>query len=308
MNTFNILLAPPAHQMAREFSQDIINPSQSRQIYLNTLAVYATDYYLRCLEFSTNWSNSEHQDPLIRSLFDIADLEIESVGRIECRAVTSQDNIMYVPAETWEERVAYVAVKFDDDLTNAQILGFCKTPQEEVALESLESFDRFLDYLCELEAQQTPVNVAASNLITETVTNLGQWFNEVIDDSWQALEEILNENQIQFARSLELSLTRGKKIDLVYGDQSVPLALVAKITRESNQEPEILIQVHPTEQDYLPTNLQLSIEDDDENVVLQAQAREQDNWIQLAFEAEVGECFAVVITLDDSQIKQSFIV
>ena len=59
---------------------------------------------------------------------------------------------------------------------------------------------------------------------------------------------------------------------------------------------------------YLPTNLQLSIEDDEGNTVLQAQAREQDNWIQLAFEAEVGECFAVVITLDDSQIKQSFVV
>ena len=211
--------------------------------------------------------------------------------------------MMYVPAETWEGRVAYVAVQLNSDLTQAQILGFCKIPQEQVSLDSLESFDRFLDYLCELEAQQTQTNP-----ITATITNLGQWFNDVIDDSWQTLDEILNPNQIQFARSLELSLTRGKKFDLVYADKSVPLALVAKITRESSEEAEILIQVHPTEDNYLPTNLQLSIEDDAGNVVLQAQARAQDNWIQLAFEAEVGEHFNVVISSAENQIKQSFVV
>ena len=303
MNNFKIPLCLQAHQIAKELSQDILNTTQNRQIYLNSLAVYATDYYLKCLEFSTNWSKSEHQDPITRSLFDIADLEIENVGKIECRAVTPEANSMSVPAETWEDRVAYVAVQLNNDLTNAQILGFAKTPQEQVALNTLESFDRFLDYLCELEAQQTQ-----TSSITDTITNLGQWFNDVIDDSWQTLEEILNPNQIQFARSLELSLTRGKKFDLVYGDTSVPLALVAKITRESSEEAEILIQVHPTEQDYLPNNLQLAIEDDGGNIVLEAQARDQDNWIQLAFAAEIGEEFNVVITSAENQIKQSFVV
>lgn len=300
--TLKIPLSFEAHNLAKRYSQKIKNTQQNRKVYLNTLAIYATDFQLRCLQFETNWSGSEHQDLLMRSLFDIADLEVKEIGRLECRPILSESNVMSIPSETWEDRISYVAVKLNANLTEASILGFTKTPKEQVDVNELDSFDNFLEYLCELEQKQS-----IQEPINETITNLGQWLQGAIADSWQTLDSLLNPAQVRFARATEFSVSRGRKIDLVFPIKTVPIVLITKINSESENEIDILVQVHPFEQLYLPEGLKLLIQDETEEIVLEAQAREQENWIQLAFSAELGEKFNVVIVLNDCKVSQPFV-
>lgn len=299
MDTFTIYLSFEAHRMSKQQVEGIKHPEKTRQIYLNTLAIYATNFYLKCLHFDTDVSKSEHQDWLKRSLFDIADLEVKGVGRIECRPLLPNSHVMRIPVETWENRIAYLAVEIDEDLKAARILGFTKTPQEEISVNNLDSFDNFLDYLCELETQEI-----------EIITNLGEWLKGIIDEGWQRVEQVLNPSQLELARAREFNISRGRKIDLLFPLKTVQVALITKLTAESETEEEIdlLVELHPVEELYLPEGIILGVEDNTGEIVLQAQARDQENWIQLAFSAEFAEEFNVVIILDDCQVKQAFIV
>jgi hypothetical protein len=52
---FTVPLALEAHSRAEEFRRYQSNPGKAKQVYLNTLAVYAVHVYLQCRGFETDW-------------------------------------------------------------------------------------------------------------------------------------------------------------------------------------------------------------------------------------------------------------
>jgi Protein of unknown function (DUF1822) len=295
--TFKVPLALKAHTIAKEHSQNIDLPQQSRQVYLNALAVYAVDFYLRCLGFATNWEHSEHQDSIMRKLLDIADLEVRQVGKIECRPVPEGNDFMEIPSEAWENRIAYVAVQLNSDLTRATILGFTRTPIEQISLNQLQSFDNFLEYLCQLEQSESRIQVA--------VANLQQWLEGIFDTGWQTLNELLIPEELKSAIAIRYKNERFRSIS--FKDISVALA-VSDLERESASEMNITIKVYPLDRLYLPEGVQLIIKDDSGNSVLKAESQVEDNWIQLEFSAELSEQFSVTVAWGDEQFTQPFVV
>ncbi|GET40512.1 DUF1822 family protein [Microseira wollei] len=74
-----------AQQMARQFAIEQPTEEKALQVYLNTLAVYAVNNYLRIMDISTDLKGGDSWNPVIRFACDVADLWVTGVGRLECR-------------------------------------------------------------------------------------------------------------------------------------------------------------------------------------------------------------------------------
>ncbi|MCF4970676.1 DUF1822 family protein [Nostoc sp. CMAA1605] len=149
--TFSVTLSNKAHAIAQEYSQGITNPEKRQQIYLNTLAVYTVEHYLQCMGFETDWFSSDSQNYLTIQLMNVADLAVKNIGKIECRPVLPKAEICEIPPEVSEDRIGYVAVQFNAELTEATILGFTPQAQAETTLNQLQTLEDFLLYLSEIE-------------------------------------------------------------------------------------------------------------------------------------------------------------
>jgi hypothetical protein len=175
--TFTVPLALEAHAQAEQFRRSQPNPHKAKQVYLNTLAVYAVNTYLQCRGFETDLDKSASYDPVMQMLMDTADLVVKNRGKLECRPVLPDAEVVCVPAEVWEERIGYVAVQLHESLREATLLGFVKkVARSELPLSQLRSLEELPRYL---------------NKINPLV-NLSQWFENVFDASWQAVEAIVS--------------------------------------------------------------------------------------------------------------------
>jgi hypothetical protein len=53
--TFTVPLSSSAHHLAEQFCRQQSNQKKAKQVYLNTLAVSAVNFYLRCMGVETDW-------------------------------------------------------------------------------------------------------------------------------------------------------------------------------------------------------------------------------------------------------------
>ncbi|BAZ79368.1 DUF1822 family protein [Sphaerospermopsis kisseleviana CS-549] len=299
--TFSVSLSKEAHGIAQEYSQSISNPDQRQQVYLNTLAVYAVDNYLQCMGFETDCQGSDSHDFLVIQLMNVADLKVKNLGKLECRPVLPKAEVCEIPPEVWEDRVGYVAVQFNSDLKEAKILGFTPQAEAEVPLNQLQSLENFLLYLSELEIDKSPQYEDLSILV-----KIGQWLDGFVDASWQTIENLLNPQQLGLAFKSAVSMTRGQKIDLGMHLEQISVALVVKIAAGSGLEVDILTQVYPVGNHLLPEGVKLNIIDNLGKNVLEVISRDEDNWIQLEFSAELGEKFQIMVAYGESQQTKMF--
>ncbi|OKH53949.1 hypothetical protein NIES2101_09410 [Calothrix sp. HK-06] len=157
--SFAIPLGTKAHETASISSQSIYCPDQNTDkaqlVYLNSLAVYAVNYYLEILGFETEPERSSSQDKLTLKFFSPADLSVKNIGVLECIPVTNETEYCEIPSEVWSNRIGYVIVKLSPSLAEAVILGFTKTPSAQVGLDELLSVDDLIDYLTDLSEGAT---------------------------------------------------------------------------------------------------------------------------------------------------------
>lgn len=125
--SFEVCLLRAAHQQAKHFSTKQKDLSKAQQVYHNTLAVWAVNYYMKCMEIETDCEGSDSWDILMQSLLDTADLVLPGIGKLECRPVMQEQQNIYIPLDVSQERIAYVIVQLDTFLEKAIILGFVKT-------------------------------------------------------------------------------------------------------------------------------------------------------------------------------------
>jgi len=300
--TFTVPLSFEAHSLAQKYRQGISNQAKAEQVYLNTLAVYAVDNYLHCMGFKTDWEHSYSRDNVAMKIMDVADLTVKSIGKLECRPVLADAGILQIPPEVWEDRVGYVAVQLNPALKSANILGFSRDAVAEVPLNKLQSLSDFLLYLSELEVVESQQEEKLSSIV-----KVGQWLEGLVDSGWENIDKLLKPQQLGLAFKKEMSVTRGQAIDLGMQIDKLSLALVVKITSEPHsEEVDILIQVHPMGEITLPEGVKLIISDESGKTVLEATSRDEDNWIQREFSAELGEKFKITIAFGDSMLTKDF--
>lgn len=306
---FTVPLGATAHRLAEQFCRQQANPQKAKQIYLNTLSVFAVQFYLRCMGIETDWTASQSQDLLMQCLMDVADLSIPNVGRLECCPVLPDAEVVSIPPEVWSDRVGYVAVQFEPSLRSAIVLGFIpEASVGEVPLSQLRSLDALLLHL--QQRQQAQAESAAPR------THLGQWLTGAVTAGWRSLETLFTpDSQMAFSlrnqpQTSEAAVRRAKLLDLGLQLGQHPLALLVAVTPLTDQTCELLVQVHPTDGErYLPPELQLVLHTEFGEVLQEVRSRQHDNYIQLKrFQGDVGELFNIQVAFGTISHRELFVI
>lgn len=294
---FTIPLALEAHSKAEGFFRQHLNPRKAKQVYLNTLAVYAVNLYLQYLGLETDLEASDSYNPVMRSLMDVADLEVKDLGKIECRPLLPDSDFLYVPAEVWEERIGYIAVQLDQSLRQANLLGFAAAvATEQLPLSQLQSLEDLPEHFNQI---RQPVKMPV---------NLSQWLNDIFEAGWQEVEKALfrtPETNLAF-RAKEKRVQRTKLIDLNNGES---VQLVVTLIANQEQESEILVNLQPSAgQTYLPANVQMLLLDLEGNEILKAVTGTENQNIELEFSGETGDSFQIAIVGSEFRMTEDFVV
>ena len=166
----NVPLGAEAHRFASEFSVEHTDPDKSKQIYLNTLAVYAVHRYLKWLQIETSLRQSDSWNPALRGRLNVADLVVPAIGKLECRPILPGEDNCLIPQEVLEsERIAYLAVLFNEQLDRAQLRGFKRIAwidredfPKSIPLQEFVDMECFSQYLERVRRERliAAVNVA----------------------------------------------------------------------------------------------------------------------------------------------------
>ncbi|MGK7895988.1 MAG: DUF1822 family protein [Xenococcus sp. (in: cyanobacteria)] len=314
-NLFKVPLPIRQRICAEKFSRQQNNPQKAKQVYLNTLAVSAVAMYLNNLGWMTNYEQSDSWNPIMQTLLDVADLEIPNYGKIECRAVLLEQQELIVPPEVRAERIAYVIVKFGSSLQECELLGFVpEITADKISLTQLQSIGNLTTYLREfkqLQDQQKP----------QSVINLNQWWQGIIDDSWQLVETIFPPQSALSFRSpqqlrelpqidrLSQGISRVKLLSWKQEYQVETIALILQLDANDSGEIDISAKFCPINTSlYLPPELKVMILDETQNPVLQAQTNIANENLEFLFSGEPGEIFSIQASLQDNNIVETFMI
>lgn len=94
---FKVPLVQTAYKIAEKFSLRQKDPQKAKQVYFNSLAVYAVRFYMKCMGVETDWEKSESWDLVTQTLLDVADLDLPDLGKLECRPVLPENESVYIP-------------------------------------------------------------------------------------------------------------------------------------------------------------------------------------------------------------------
>lgn len=186
--TYIVPLSFEAHSLAQVYSKQQNRSDRAKQVYLNTLAIYAVEHYFQCMGFATNWEGSDSRKPILQQFLDIADLNVRGIGKFECRPILPGADKLEVPCEAWDERVGYVAVQLTQSLKEATLIGFTTQiadNQGSITLKELRAFDEFPEYLSQLKKQ-------GSITKTPKIVDLEDWLNNIFENTWQTVEEFFS--------------------------------------------------------------------------------------------------------------------
>ncbi|GAB1544235.1 hypothetical protein NUACC21_69110 [Scytonema sp. NUACC21] len=312
--TYTGPISPGARQLAEQFCRQQATQEKSEQVRLNTLSVSFVNSYLQFMGFETDLEASDSWNTLQQILFDVADLELKNLGKLECRPVLEGEQFIYVPIEAHSDRIGYVVVQISKSFREAKLLGFVKELSSDlVSISQLQSLEFLLEYLADLiQLKAADLDFQSLN-ISQNLIRLRQWFEDIFVADWQEVEALLGTQAVYAASSLRSIkgdfVSRGKLITLGNQITEQAVILVVTLTPENDREMDIIVEVHPTsQQNYLPSNLQLMVLDFEGTSVMEAQTRSTNKNIQLQFSAEEGERFSIKLALGDISNVEDFVI
>jgi hypothetical protein len=292
-------------QIAEQFQVQHSQPDRKLQIYRNTLAILAVHYYCQCLEIPADLENSESWNPVMQSLGDIADLLLPGIGKLECRPVESNSTIVKIPAEVWGDRIGYLAVQFNQTLSQAKIVGFLETVNaEKISLSQWQPLDDFVNHIDRL--QQTS--------LSNRVTCLNRWLQGVFETGWESIEaiEILLQPQFKLGFNFrydaidEPQIRRAKLLKLEHTHQQ--FALFVGLTPVSNNTINVVVELYLVGGEaVLPQDLQLMVLDHTEKPLMQSEANRSEK-LQFKFSGELGEAFSLKLVVGEVSITEAFVL
>jgi hypothetical protein len=303
-----VLLDKNFHRYAMQFAAEQATPQKGKQVYLNTLAVCGVYQYLKWLSIPSNLSQSDCWHPGLRAIFNVADLVLPNIGKLECRLVLPEEKALIIPPETTDNRIGYVAVRLNEELDRVELLGFVtrdriSQPPEPIFLTQLQPLDSLLE------------TIHRQSLLV----NLRQWIEGIFQPEWQPLEVLLasqgrvfrmaSNNLVDESNVTPVRvISRGKVISWEKNGDRVSYILIVKMTDKSLEEIDICLQLYPFgEREQLPPGLKFIVLDESNKPCLEAETRHEDNWIQLEFTCQAEEKFAINIIMGEICITEQFL-
>ncbi|NEP77745.1 MAG: DUF1822 family protein [Okeania sp. SIO3C4] len=310
-----------AHNHAEEFAAEQISQNKRAKVYLNTLSVCAVRNFLNIVQIETDVELTGAWNPIKRAFSDVADLFIPNLEvYLECRPVLPEQEVVVLPEEVKEDRIGYVFVKFDNDLQEAELLGFFSSVEldkdrDEINLEELKSLEYLLTVLYDAQ-----------------INSYRERLEKLLDANWVEPEKKLvsigrrrrgNANQ----RSKEeqsstpfLELERAKIIELEH--QRFALMIEMKQGKE-DEEIKLSFQLLPCGETTtsLPSGLELALLKPSGKVMISTTAKTGDNQLflppnpskpatmeleKLESSRKTGKLFQIKITLNGKSKTEYF--
>jgi len=159
----------------------------------------------------------------------------------------------------------------------------------------------------------------AETAVNKIIVNLNDWLSGVFAAGWQSTETLWKtlpiDLDVGFARSVnksnsyEVSGTKLFDFGLLINGEN--FALVVNQKKAANNEKDVLVQVLPGDQQYLPSGLSLRVTLNPNTYESESQevtARKADNAIQLEFSESPGKLFQVEIRFNDAVVIEEFLL
>jgi hypothetical protein len=327
-----IWLEPEQIEQAKAMSARAIPEAQQWQVYLNALALLSFEQWLheRIPEYSIECLDESNQSGFYIEAngFKFCLIAVEHVldetVQIPRSAVDQPDLTahFYVVLEVSEEQELVMVRGFlrFDELTHYCRRYPCHTQTDhyQFPLALLDAEPNHLLFYCRalqpaaIALPISPLSLTDSVLgaLTQTTTKLAEWLQNVVDESWQTMDQFINpEAYLALStRSIEAGVRRGKLINLGVQLRQQTVALLVNVTSETAGKLGVLVQLYPTgEARYLLPNLKLSLRSSAGQTLQEVVSRGQDNYIQLKFfKGRPGTCFSVTIQLGSEIVEENF--
>jgi hypothetical protein len=308
--SISLPITTAARNIAQRFASQQSSSDVAERVRRNTLSVLVMRDYLEMMGIATNLEASDSWHPVVRLCADVADLEIDCFGKLECRSLQAGESTCYMPPEVWEDRIGYTVLRLEEDGRSATILGFVKKVSTEyLALDRLEPIEN----LCEALQAPKPVPLSPISIISD-------WFQGLFDAGWQELETLLvnpqpqvawgwrSENTISIPSLNQIEVRRGKAIDLSTYLPNCKVALVVTTWQETENKTNIRLAVYPITGMYLPQFLKLVVLDETGNVFKEIESRSIDNFIQFEFNGDAGEHFSAQVIFAEFVVTENFVI
>lgn len=309
--SITIPLSQDAHDFARTRAAAQSSLSEASSTYLNSLALYAVEFYLQLIETPTASVPQAFEPTLALSLPSCFEVSVPGFGAIDCRAVRPTENALHVPPECWEPCRTHVAVRVNEALTEATLLGYRdRIQQTATPLGHLRPIEHLLDRLPDYTATAP--------------TSLTNWLQGAIERHWQPLAALLAPTPERAWRSpntsgeaegraenpsnhFDADAEGGKWIDFPDGTR---VALVVDVRHvgepTSDGDLDVRLRLYPAPDcQALPKTLRLMVLDEVHVPVIETQACGTDR-LDVEFGVEAGEAFAVKLVLNDIEAIEYF--
>ena len=225
----SVPLGKEAHRQASQFAAEQATPQKGKRVYINTLAVYAVHSYLIWLQIETDISQGDSWHPGLQAIFDVADLVLPGIGKLECRPVLPGETSFSLLPEVANDRIGYVPVQFSERLDEVQLLGFVgadvdtTNASEQILIADIQPLEALLDTIPADVVDTEPVLSASLMAV-----NLSRWLKNTFEAGWQTVEALFSTQAANPAFSVRsaallreidalhpvVSVSRGKVIDL----------------------------------------------------------------------------------------------
>jgi hypothetical protein len=280
--TFTVPLSGADFKLAQKFSCEQKDADKSKQVFLNTLAVLAVNFYCQCLKVETNLEESTIGHYNRRILMDSADLKIDVLGKLECRPVLPNENICYVPSEVWSDRVGYVVVEIDEEAKKAILFGFVEQIKtNELPLAQLPDIDNLVDLLLLAKNKQLLERTFAKNWNEDESA-------EILKDKQKKLVRRDSPALPTIDKSITSPLYRAKYITLIRRT----FILLVRITPTKEGKFQLLVEVESSKK--IPSDLNLKLLSLSDQT-LKANPTKGDHYISLKYTLQLGESFQIQV-------------
>ena len=282
--TFTVPLSGADFKLAQKFSSEQKDADKSKQVFLNTLAVLAVNFYCQCLKVETNLEERTIGHYNRRILMDSADLKIDLLGKLECRPVLPNENICYVPSEVWSDRVGYVVVEIDEEAKKAILFGFVEQIEtNELPLAQLPDIDNLLDLLLLAKNKQFLERIFAKNWNEDESA-------EILKDKQKKLVRRDSPALPTIDKSITSPLYKAKYITL----KRRTFILFVRITPTKEGKFQLLVEVESDRGEKIPSDLNLKLLSLSDQT-LNASQTKRGNYISLNYKLQLGESFQIQV-------------
>ena len=293
--TFTVPLSGADFKLAQKFSCEQKDADKSKQVFLNTLAVLAVNFYCQCLKVETNLEESTIGHYNQRILMDSADLKIDVLGKLECRPVLPNENICYVPSEVWSDRVGYVVVEIDEEAKKAILFGFVEQIKtNELPLAQLPDIDNLVDLLLLAKNKQLLERTFAKNWNEDESA-------EILKDKQKKLVRRDSPALPTIDKSITSPLYIAKYITLIRRT----FILLVRITPTKEGNFQLLVEVESYRGERIPSDLNLKLLSLSDQT-LKANLTKGGDYISWEYTLQLGESFQIQVKRADESHTEQF--